>query len=322
MARLFYLFPLFFFVLGCAVAEKQSSVQSNADSISISVDAAAAAAAAAEAGKKSVIELVLNEVSTNKFKSIMVLDRDNWDITDPAHFIPSFEATERVCKGFDLTEADVREFFQKAQLWTEKQKEYYETSQPKSRCYVNGDIQLQNGTVVTWQIDKARNGYILFADNSEGETVSLRARLFCEKCTSEKFYPRKWDGFRPIVKSVTIKENGIPYIPEEAEKEFAQKLYKDCEKSKLSKANVIEYFKAARPATRTEYLETPFSLCSAKGAAVLGNGKKVNWRIKSNRYGSVSFGNGIEIYYYCHDCNPRVFEKDCDLECEMNGRDE
>ena len=129
------------------------------------------------------------------------------------------------------------------------------------------------------------------------------------------------DGGIATVKNIIIEENGVSYLHEGASLE---ELTKYCEDYKLSEADVIEFFRVARPAAESEYREVATNLgpnCNAKGIATY-NGVKVKWHIGSDRYGAFSSEDySIFQRYYCHDCNKKVFEEDCDFACEMSGSD-
>jgi len=295
--------------------------------------------AEAEALKQSIIDSVLEETKSGKFKSIVIYKK-SWKEKDAQYSTPSFE-TEKMC-NFDLTKTDVQEYFKTAQLWTDEQKE--QLSPTRTLCYVDGEAELHNGRTIKWSINKARGGYIDFSDNPE-EIINTGRGFFCGKCSSGKFYPPKWDGLvpRPVVKSVKIEKNGIPFVPSEEELDYSgynslsdedkikyidykpltveeatAKGYEYCKDYKLSKVDVIEFFKVARAATRKEYSDTYVYGCAASGEAI-SNGKKAEWLIKSNRYGLLWPGDGGVIYYYCHDCNPKKFESDCDHSCSMSA---
>jgi len=113
----------------------------------------------------------------------------------------------------------------------------------------------------------------------------------------------------------TINEDTIKIITQEDDE--------GCKQFKLTKADVVEFFKVARIADEDEYRE-PFGYpCFIEGAATLHNGKKVKWFIKADRYGIIELNPpenepGQFIYYYCNDCSSKVYNEDCDAECKIN----
>jgi len=278
--------------------------------------------AEAEALRRSIEKSVLEEVASGKFKSIEINNGGKWDAS--TH---TFES-EASCKSFDLTETDVLNFFQKAQLWTEDTNKLIKSFKPKpSRCFINGKVELQNGTTISWNIDKARNGYLEFP-RDPGAHVNHIMYFFCDKCVDDKYYPLKWDNSdtRPILKSVEIEKNAVlnPYFTSYISDSYKPEAIEECKKYRLAKADVIEFFNVARAASESEYRyveDSPF-YCTTSGVAV-SDGKKTKWLIMSNRYGALLNEDGtISQHYYCHDCNPKVFEDDCDFACEMSGGEE
>lgn len=231
------------------------------------------------------------------------------------------------CKNFDLSKNEVIEFFHNARIMNKDDEKRYRRD-GESLCGIMGNFELQDGRKIDWVINKTRNGYLITKLKTVWPDPKNSIFLYCEKCQNKQFYPLKgkgsFSGFRPVLKSVKINKSGMPsgFYGEEPTNDA----YKYCKNYKLSKSDVIEFFKIARVATGTEVSQSALTLgrraCFAEGTAILNNGGKTVWYIGSDRYGSIKFedeASDVKKFYYCHECNPKIFEMDCDHACEMDG---
>ena len=237
-------------------------------------------------------------------KSVSVAENMEWDDYD----IRSFEPP-KACEGFALTESDVFEFFQKARyISPELKKSYVSKEHPEStpglldssRCIAQGDMVLQDGTEAYWRIDRARYGWFSFKiDYSEyKDDVESNFMFYCDQCVSKAYYSpmgEKLEDWRPVLKSVVIKENGAFAGNDEAG-------VQECLKFTVSEADVLEFFKIAKPTNRREYShdETITSYCYAGGDTALKDGRTAKWSITNERLGVLFFnaGDGVALYYY------------------------
>jgi len=276
--------------------------------------------AVAEDALEAEIRTVLKSVSVGKFKSVEItgnhrLEFDNLNIRT---IEPQAD-----CKTFELSKDDVLKFFQIARIISEKDSMFFNRD-GESRCGKEGVFVLHDGRSMFWEINKNRHASIaLLSDSGIKEEPYLF--LYCDECQNSQYYPLKgeesFSNFRQTIKSVTIQENGVPFsFSEERKPEKSD--YKYCKNYRLSKPDVMEFYKIARTASLREFQlrsHNPVPSCSASGTAVSDKGEKVEWYIGNDRYGYLIYTNGaskINQSYYCSDCNPKVFEEDCDYTCQ------
>lgn len=88
----------------------------------------------------------------------------------------SSDETEPYCREFQLTEADVRQFFSLARVATERE---FLHDLMMSRCFSRGTLAFENGTRTTWWIDRARRGAL----GNPGNTTYY----YCNDCTPSVF---------------------------------------------------------------------------------------------------------------------------------------
>jgi hypothetical protein len=253
---------------------------------------------------------LLNSLSVGKIKSVAVGEKDaDWP-SGFDYYIKSFE-TPDACEGFELAEADVREFFKTARIVsnTERGKISYSG---ESRCVVDGALILENGEKVNWMIDRARNATVLF--NSADSSGSYPLYFRCEKCKSGKFYKPKSPelaAFRPLVKSVIINQNGA-FTGDISGNETPD----TCSEFKLTEAEVKDFFSSARASSRRENLiDADMSNCFADGMLTLQDGNQAGWSIDQARRGEIRVtrpSGGAVLYYYCATCFSKKFYPACD----------
>ena len=103
--------------------------------------------------------------------NIVIQKNAAWD-----GFIKTDE-TAAMCKDFVLTEQDVNEFFQVAQLDSEHE---YSQGQVMSRCYAEGELTLPRKYKGKWRINRARRGILMI----EGDQTYF---FYCENCGGRKY---------------------------------------------------------------------------------------------------------------------------------------
>jgi hypothetical protein len=96
-----------------------------------------------------------------------------------------------------------------------------------------------------------------------------------------------------------------------------------CRRFKLTKADVLEFFKISYPSSEVingneafETFRNPY--CIESGQAVLQSGQKVIWYITKTRVGSMYFPDGSRsLHFYCKNCptSSRKYNEECDIEC-------
>lgn len=88
----------------------------------------------------------------------------------------SSDETENSCENFVLSETEVTTFFSIARSATERE---YGHDLIASNCYASGVLML-DGTQGTWQIDRARRGFLSLAGKTE--------YYYCDECDGLLFY--------------------------------------------------------------------------------------------------------------------------------------
>jgi len=86
--------------------------------------------------------------------------------------------TEAVCKEFVLSEDEGKNFFLQSRVATER--EYTHDLLP-SNCFSGGTLTTSQGRLATWKIDRARRGYLIFADGDV-------QYLYCADCTETIYF--------------------------------------------------------------------------------------------------------------------------------------
>jgi hypothetical protein len=264
-----------------------------------------------EAQRQAIKESIVNMLAKGDFKADEVNAVEDWKELDPTHYIPSFE-TELACKDFNLTAKNVEDFFKNSRLLSNPEEA---TGSGHSRCIVKSPVVLQDGKTVYFEIDKARNGSVLFSDNPEG-VLNQRLDYFCENCKNEKFYPPEWKATsnRPIVKNVTFTDNGAWSETMSSQSEMTPP--EGCKDFLLTEEDVREFFNVARPSHSREFMnELDASCCFAAGTAVLQDGREATWLIDRFRRGSMYIRGGSPLYYYGAQVNSPLYYEACDIDC-------
>lgn len=81
------------------------------------------------------------------------------------------------CAAFQLTPAQVKEFFARAETIDERT---YNHELNISQCYAKGLVWLANGEPGNWAIDKSRRGYYTRSDG-------IGKNMFCRACSSSLY---------------------------------------------------------------------------------------------------------------------------------------
>jgi hypothetical protein len=89
------------------------------------------------------------------------------------------------CDDFSMTEADILEFFKKAEVVDERD---YEVVLYTSRCFVSGKAILKNGREAGWKIDRFRRGTMWFLKSEKFPNIPNDVYFFCGTCRSDKYY--------------------------------------------------------------------------------------------------------------------------------------
>ena len=290
MMKLLLLLPLLFLAT-VAVAEKRDTLS----------EAAAFAA-----------------VSKGKFKDFEIGGTYTDAVAEDAEYYINTLEPRDACAGFDLTEAEVREFFKRAHFVVPASREDKKIDHDgESRCRVVGSLVLQNGKKIDWIIERSRVGRLTFSKESGNSGWPYKyVRIRCDTCEGMKFYPKgkQLSDYRPIVKSVTFGDN--------TNVDMSAADPSVCKQFKLTEADVSEFFRIAYPSSETEFKNEAFDIygnpyCSEDGKAVLLDGREVEWYIKKTRTGFMHIPgeNGRTLYFYCKDCSVKKYGKECDIEC-------
>ena len=107
--------------------------------------------------------------------NIVIQKNAAWD-----GFIKTDETAD-MCKGFVLTEQDVKEFFMVARLDTEQE---YSHGQVMSRCYAEGELTLPRKYKARWRIDRARRGILMV----NGDQTYF---FYCDNCAGRNYAESK-----------------------------------------------------------------------------------------------------------------------------------
>jgi hypothetical protein len=236
------------------------------------------------------VNAALKSLSDGKVRNIVLENNaTDWKDSKPDYYIRSFE-TPATCRGFELSEVEVREFFQYARVVLDVRK--IVRKKGASRCTVKGYAETLDGSHIIWKIDRARNGMLYLSDDQNVE-------LFCDKCQSNKFEPMESDS-RPVIKHVTIKENSVQ------EQVIGSNISYDpdaCKHFKLTKEKIRSFFKIARASARAEFNTTDtIGACHANGEATLQNGDKVIWKIHEDGRGMIDFPGDGTLLFFCNEC--------------------
>ena len=266
---------------------------------------------------------ILESLSAGKIQSVYISAR-NWAASD-THSIKSFEPPN-VCGDFDLSPADVRKFFEKAQVVDESSERGKAIRHNGgSRCALSGRMALQDGTKLLWSIDRARNGKLSFSSSGKPGFDS-EVSVYCDTCQDEKFYPSATQNpapYRPQVEGVVIRENG-----ERVKKEYGSGVAhgnKTCTDFKLTENEVKEYFNLASVSSGMEFQDTDNTIsCVTHGEATLRDGKKSFWHIYDGRQATMIFSekpskDGLAYFFYCYDCTSKKFVELCEGTACMNA---
>jgi len=139
---------------------------------------------AIEAQRHAATTAVLEAVAAGNYKNVTIHSKRG-------------EPPE-ACKGFDLTETDVREFFKKARILINVP--YHEAAKinkatvpelelmERPNCIAEGYAQLQDESPIVFAISRGRIGSLLFAPQSALNKDQI-AFFICDQCQSKKFYP-------------------------------------------------------------------------------------------------------------------------------------
>jgi hypothetical protein len=265
-----------------------------------------AVGASAEVPVPLGINAALKSLADGKVKN-MVLENNaaDWKESEPDYYIHSFE-TPAKCKRFELSGAEVREFFKHARVLTDESRKTLKKG--PSRCIVSGSAEIPDGKKIVWRIDRARNGTLYFSDTDHS------VLLFCNKCRNGKFEPMKGDS-RPVIKSLVIVENSVQNVdPDDASYDP-----KACEHFKLSEKDVGNFFKMARASARAEHnSHYTTGTCNVRGEATLQNEKKVVWEIDEGGLGKINFPGDGTLWFFCDKCSEEKFPGIC-LEDDCRG---
>jgi hypothetical protein len=230
------------------------------------------------------------------------------EITDN-HAVGTFETYE-MCKDAKLSEADVREFFEKSRPISGEDRRRLEYEGRSSICETWGTVEWENGERTHWSINRARTALFYFdPPNCDG------VWRYCDTCDNEHRYyiePRDLEQFRPKVKTVTIIGHGEP--TESCQKEFT-----------LTPDDVRDFFDVAK--STTLFIDIDFSdidntrdleQCNLIGKAVLQDGQEAYWwidRFRRAYLGTAEGENSRYFYYYCADCQSEKYSAPCDADC-------
>ena len=268
--------------------------------------------AAAEVPALSEANAVLKSLSDGKVRNIVLENNAaDWKESEPDYYIHSFE-TPTTCRNFELSKAEVREFFKHARVLTD---EFQKTiKKGPSRCIVSGSAETPDGRNIVWQIDRARNGTLYFS-KTPGGAANQKMKLFFDKCRSNKFEPIKGD-YRPVIKSLAVKESGVQrqdigpgtsYDPDA------------CKHFKLSETEVRDFLRIARASARAEFNSTyTIGTCYTSGEAVLQNGREATWQIDEGGHGTINFPGDGTLWFFCDKCSTKKFPGLC-LEDDCRG---
>ena len=273
--------------------------------------------AVAEEARTALERSILKEVSAGKIQRVEISDRNTEDADEGAlSYLNSFEPPN-VCGDFDLTPADIREFFRKAQAVDEKsERGRVILRNGESRCKLTGSMVLQDGRQVGWSIDRARNGTLWYSSDKTGSSYEHRINVYCDTCKNKKYYPcasKNSPAFRPVLKNFTIEVNPVDLEADTQTEENRDR----CKDFVLTKTDVSEFFRVGHPISRTNYFNTfDYVPCRVRGHMVLQDGRKGSWDIDAGRRGYVRIeGEKEELFYYCNDCTSKKFSEPCDVQC-------
>jgi cold shock CspA family protein len=234
-------------------------------------------------------------------------------ITHNGHFeeYPATFEFEAMCKDFILSPAEIRAFFNKAHF-IPRQNKKLDAYRADSRCQVQGRATLQDGQFIEFEI--SRTGYAIMRYGSF-KTSTDWADYFCKTCGS-KFYPamgKTLSGFRPIIKSIVIKDNGVSNEDIDPDGKFNPDT---CKNFKLTENEVKEFFITAGPSTPGEFHGTDsLGICFSRGEAVMQNGEKASWYIDANRRGTINYLKKTSgdrfLRFFCDECPTGKFAEPC-----------
>jgi hypothetical protein len=246
---------------------------------------------------------VLTSSLPTRIKSVLIKEIGDGDGT--------FETSE-MCRNSRLSEADVREFFEKSRAVSDEELKRLESEGRISACRTKGTVEWEDGERTDWSINRARVG-IFYCDLPNCD----RGWHYCDTCDSERRYsiePGDLEQFRPKVKTATIKGSreftakGELYIASEScQKEF-----------KLTPDDVRDFFDVAEPISFIDMAEArdlEQSQCHLIGKAVLQDGQEAEWQINRFRRGYLSSDSRGTIFYYCADCQSEKYHAPCDIDC-------
>jgi hypothetical protein len=223
----------------------------------------------------------------------------------------TFETSE-MCRNIKLSEADVREFFEKSRAISDEELKRLESEGRVSTCRRLGTVEWEDGERTDWSIDRARIGMFHCA-----LPICDGSWRYCDTCDNKRGYyiePEDVEKLRPRVKTATIEGSneftakGELYIASEScQKEFT-----------LTPDDVRDFFNVAKPISFLEMAEArdlEQAQCHLLGKAVLQDGKEAKWEIDRFRRGYLSAeGIGI-IFYYCADCQSEKYHAPCGIDC-------
>ncbi len=110
-----------------------------------------------------------------KVMTVEIKNNGAWDKFSKA------DETPKKCQEFVLTEDDVREYFQLAQVTMEQK---YSHDQSMSRCFAEGELTLPAKYKGKWRIDRARRGILMVEDDQS-------YFFYCSKCIGGQYVKAK-----------------------------------------------------------------------------------------------------------------------------------
>jgi hypothetical protein len=243
------------------------------------------------------INTALKSLVDGKARNV-VLENKAADWQEADYYIYSFE-TPTICRSFELSEAEVREFFKHAQVLTDASRETVKKGQ--SRCMVRGSAEIPDGRKIAWGIDRARNGTLYFPDGT-GQGLEF----FCDKCQNSKFEPMESDS-RPVIKSLVILENCVQIIDTDDSSDPDI-----CKHFKMTEQEIRDFFKTARASVPPDfYSRYTTGACHVNGEATLQDGEKVSWSINESASATIHFPEDGTLWFFCDTCSAEKFPAIC-----------
>jgi hypothetical protein len=104
------------------------------------------------------------------------------------------------------------------------------------------------------------------------------------------------------IKTVTIRQIGA--WPDD---DYTEETSEDCEKFKLNKQDVRDYFRLAEQIDYESFWYYLASRCYATGEIAFSSGDRGTWRIDFERRGVLKLTNGRKLYFFCSKCVSKAF---------------